>query len=114
MNNIPKKLNEEINQDPEYRFCMRAKFFHDHECGGRITREHAFIYAGNQIQEKWAIIPLCEKAHSVNRFQDSGILDKNKNEYLALMRATPEDLAKYPKRDWERLKKYYNQKYGNN
>lgn len=111
MNNIPKKLNNELNNDPEYKVCMRAKIFKDHICKGRITREHALIYAGKQIQEKWAIIPLCAYAHSVDEFQDCGILDKEKNEYIALLRSTPEDLVKYPKKNWTQLKSYYNDKF---
>ncbi len=111
MNKIPRKLNQEMNEDPEYKICMRAKVFKDHVCRGRITREHALIYAGKQIQEKWAIVPICAWAHDVDEFQDGHNLDKEKNEYLALMRATPEDLAKYPRKDWQQLKRYYEQKF---
>lgn len=104
---IPVKLREELAEDPYYQRCVR----HSKDCRGRITWEHAFIYAGKQIQEKWAIIPLCEYHHSVCRFQDAGNLNKEINHYIALSRATPEDLAKYPKKDWEQLKKYLHGKY---
>ena len=107
MQAIPAKLREELALDPYYKRCTR----HGWDCWGRITWEHAFIYAGRQIQEKWAIIPLCEYHHAVCRFQDSGSLNKEYNQYIALCRASDEDLAKYPRRDWEQLKKYLHEKY---
>tara|TARA_R110000868_G_scaffold160448_8_gene390088 strand:+ start:339 stop:674 length:336 start_codon:yes stop_codon:yes gene_type:complete len=92
--------------DPYYKVCARAS---EGTCRGKITWEHALIYAGRQIQEKWAIIPLCEWHHAVNKFQDSGDLNKRLNELIALLRATPEDLKKYPRENWSekinRLKK---------
>jgi hypothetical protein len=76
--------------DPYYSICSRR----NHECSGRITWEHCFIYGGRQIQEKWAIIPLCEYHHL-------GVgLNKRINERIAIERATSEDLAKYPRKDW--------------
>lgn len=96
MRPISKKLKFEIQGDPYYDKCARAK---EGGCDGRITWEHAFIYAGKQINEKWAIIPLCRYHHLGDG------LDKRKNQLIALQRATPEDLAKYPKTDWEQLKK---------
>ena len=97
MHPIPIKLKKEILADPYYKQCARK----DRHCKGRITFEHALIYAGRQIQEKWAIIPLCAYHHSVDKFQDGGGLDKRINERIAVSRATPEDLAKYPKRNWK-------------
>jgi len=77
--------------------CARIK---DGGCGGRMTKEHALIYAGKQIQEEWAIIDLCWNHHLGKN------LDKRKNEWLALQKATDEDLAKYPKKDWQQMKSY--------
>lgn len=110
MHKTPKKIFEELAA--ERPFCERRMIFKDHVCQGRSTMEHALIYAGKQINEKWAIIRLCEWAHSVGRFQDNGGLDKGKNEYIALKHATDEDLKKYPRVDWERKIKNLNQKYG--
>jgi len=111
MNNTPPKLQEEMNNDPEYKTCMRRELFHDHECKGRMTREHALIYAGRQIQEKFAIISICAWSHDVDEHQGGNNLDKPKNEYIALLRATDEDLRKYPNRDWKQHLKYLNGKY---
>jgi hypothetical protein len=84
--------------DPYYQKCSRIDDLEN--CSGRITFEHAWIYAGKQIDEKWAIVPECVYHHL------STGLDKSKNKLIALMRATAEDLAKYPKTNWERLFNY--------
>lgn len=84
---IPKKLREEMSNDPYYKVCARS----NSECKSRITWEHALMYAGKQIQEKWAIIPLCEFHHLGNG------LVKTFNQMIAFSRATKEELKKYPK-----------------
>ncbi len=94
MRPIPPKLKQEMSDDPYYKHCARA----NSACSGRITWEHAYIYAGKQINEKWAIIPLCVYHHLGEG------LDKHENQRIALSRATDEDLAKYPKKDWEKEK----------
>lgn len=91
MKRIPSKLNMEINQDPFYSKCAR-RGLHGHTCAGRITREHAVIYAGKQVQTRWAIIPLCAKAHSVDEWQDRGDLNKEINLWIALSRASESEL----------------------
>lgn len=112
MNNLPPKLRKELVADPFYKTCAREGLF-DHECGGRITWEHAMYFAGKQIQKKWAIIPLCAKAHSVDNFQDGGDLDKHLNEWIALNRATDEDLLPVCKTiDYFHYRHTLNIKYG--
>lgn len=98
-----------MSEDPYYSVCCRGS---EGSCDGRITWEHSFIYAGKQINEKWAIIPLCEYHHGVGKFQDGGDLDKELNQYIALSRALEEDLKKYPRKDWKRMLVYLVQKYG--
>lgn len=78
--------------------------------------EHAWKWQGKQIVAKWAIIRLCEKAHSVGPYQgNGGIMDKRVNEWIALGHATSEDLAKLPRVDWDqerrRLDAYIKKKY---
>jgi len=90
MRPIPPKMREAMAADPYYKACARA----DHECSGRITWEHVWIYAGRQINEVWAIIPLCWHHHLGEG------LDKRENERISIARATDEDLAKYPRRKW--------------
>ena len=91
MRKIPNKLREIIAEDPYYITCARKGI----DCGGRITIEHAVTYAGKQVNELWALIPLCYYHHL-------GIgLNKKINRKIALSRATKEDLLKYPKNSWK-------------
>lgn len=120
---IPLKLREEMALDPFYKHCalfgqvIEGK--HPHICEGKITWEHAMIYAGEKIQKKWAIIPLCEKAHAVNSFQDAGTMKKEVNRWVALNRASRPDLeaytlpdVKFNKVDYFRELTCLNAKYG--
>lgn len=101
MNNIPTKLRALLADDPYMKVCARA----DEYCSGRITWEHALYYGGKQIQERWAIIPLCVYHHL------GPGLHKEINQAIALANATDEDLAAYPRTDWKQLKKYLHNKY---
>lgn len=112
MRPTPKNTYDEIVK--ERPACERRAVFNDHVCQGRSTMEHALIYAGKQIIDKWAIIRLCAYAHSVDEYQDGGILDKGKNQLIAIKHATEKDLAKYPKADWGTLLKQLEKKYGKN
>ncbi len=80
-----------IKADPEYKFCM-LRAHKDHVCGGRITLEHALINAGRQVDEKFAIISVCAKGQEVDEYQDAHTMDKNLNRWVALNRATPQEL----------------------
>jgi hypothetical protein len=85
----------------------------DNNCGGRITWEHTLTYGSKQIDEVWAIIKLCEYHHSVNTYQDKGNLNKEKNVWVALNRATDEELLKYSKCiNYLQLRERLNKKYG--
>lgn len=104
MSKIPERLKENMANDPYYKKCARFGL----SCAGRITWEHAWIYAGKQIQEKWAIIPLCEYHHDVGSYQDKGNLNKKENQRISLLRATNDDLMKYPKKNWDQEKIWLN------
>lgn len=94
MRPIPKKLREALARDPFMKRCIHAG------CVEPPEWEHALIYAGKQINEYWAIVPVCTYHH-----RGAG-LNKRYNQHRALQRATTEDFAKYPKQDWERLKTF--------
>ena len=96
MNNIPQKLRITLAADPEYKVCAKSGF-PGHICDGRITWEHAVIYAGKQVQARWAIIPICALAHSVDWHQNNGDLNKEVNLWIALNRASDEELDAYSK-----------------
>ena len=112
MNNIPTKLRNELVVDPEYKFCTRYGW-HDHECDGRITWEHTLIYAGKQLQIRSFIIALCEFGHSVGRHQDGGDLNKQINLWIALNRATDQEILSLSKAiNYGRERERLNEKYG--
>lgn len=106
---IPLKLRGEMALLPEYKQCMLyghvdPKKGIQHECGGRITKEHAVTYSGNNIQEKWAIISICAKGHAVDEFQDAGTMNKEMNQWIAYNRATDAELLKYSSPAFRRTK----------
>lgn len=109
MRAISQRVRRIIDSDEFYRICSR---WADGNCSQCVTMEHTLIYAGSQIDEHWAIIPLCEYHHGVGNYQDRGDLQKEKNVWIALNRATDEELLKYPKRDFLKEKSNLNKKYG--
>jgi len=94
MNNIPFNLRCQLDKEPEYHHCARAS---EGNCSGRITWEHALLYAGRQILARFAIIPLCIFHHL------GAGLDKAWNILYALRRATADDRAKYPRLPWHKI-----------
>jgi hypothetical protein len=100
MRPIPIKIRKELANDPFMQKCIYEN------CQGSPEWEHAFIYAGRQINESWAIVPVCSYHH-----RGAG-LDKEYNQFHSILRATEEDFRKYPRFDWQRLKKYLIKKYG--
>lgn len=71
-------------------------------CDGRIEWHHVFIYASSQIPDAWNIQPACHKHHMLVTGQRAV---KAAFEVAALRLATPEDLARYPHKDWQQLKR---------
>lgn len=101
-----------MEDDPEYKVCMLYGH-HGHVCGGRLTREHVIVFAGKSYQSKWSIISLCAKGHSVDEYQDNGDLNKELNLWVALNRATPEELQAISKaEDYLAKKSRLNRLYG--
>lgn len=112
MNNIPDRLRKELVEDPAYRSCM-LNGHHGHACEGRITFEHVIIFAGKQVQKKWAIISLCAKGHEVDNFQDAHTMSKQLNLWAALNRASSSELLEVSKAvDYKRLLHQLNVMYG--
>ena len=92
MKQIPMKFREEMQKDPFMQKCCLPG-----PHGGRLNYHHPYIYAGHQIVDVWATVPVCEGEHILIK-SDRDIRDAAKR--IALSRATDEDLAKYPKFDW--------------
>jgi len=88
MRPIPTKVKQELEADPRMKKCIYTTALASclaateaeciEPCVGRITWEHAFIYAGKQINEPWAILGICEHHHL------GAGLDKDFNRYVAL------------------------------
>lgn len=105
-------MREEMAADPFYSICSLSGV-KGHVCGGRITWEHALKFAGKKIQEKWATIPLCERGHAVNSYQDAGTMKKEMNVWVALNRATDVELRQISKvEDYFHTRDVLNAKYG--
>ena len=113
MNNMPPKLRKQLGAEPYYRECARQAALQDHECkpnpmtGQLIEWEHAIIIAGKQVQERFAVVPLCWWAHS------GPGLDKHINLWIALNRATDAELLSISRAfDYFRWMHRLNDQYG--
>lgn len=89
MNNIPTRLRNKLSKDGEYERCCLLGYS---ECDGRITWHHAITFKGRQLQERWAILPTCERHHGIGKWMDGGTFNNETLQWVALNRATEEDL----------------------
>lgn len=91
MTKIPLPLRKQIDEDKFYKSCALYGQ-HGHICDGRITMDHTVIFAGKQVQELWAIVPVCAHGHGVDNFQDDANTSKEIRLWVALNRATDPEL----------------------
>lgn len=100
MRPIPDKIRKQFKQEKCYCCPSAGK-----------ERHHALQYAGKQVNELFAIIPLCTECHRGN----SGTIYpevKEKCELHAIKEGFGELIVKYPKFNWEQRLLYLNKKYG--
>lgn len=111
---IPKKLRDELSEDPEYKRCMLTNWN-----GMNIQFHHCYLYRKRQIQERWNIISVLKIMH-VDK-QNGGLDDsihnchetKEKAKWIAINRADIKELMiRYPKFNWQFEKDRLNQKFG--
>lgn len=107
---LTKEAKEAIKTDPFYKKCIRHA---EGNCQGRLTHEHALYYGGKRMDDVFAILPVCAYHHGVDRFMDSGDLDKDFHRWVAINRMTDKDMAKYDRVYWKVQRNYLNNKYGN-
>lgn len=100
MRPIPLKLRKELAAEPYMQVCA-LHFLGG--CSRKIEWHHVWIYAGRQVNERWAILPACNFHHE-NVKKDRKI--KELFEVLSLETASEADLEKYPRKDWKQIKKY--------
>jgi len=102
INMIPKKILKKLLNK---KCCI---------CGSKLVQfHHVFCYGRSHIQEEWAIQPLCVKHHDActpnkNTYNQS---IREQVEYISLQKATLADLAKYNKKNWGQIIKYYEYKF---
>lgn len=107
MNHIPKKLNDELNEDPFYRKCCLSFLG---GCGGRVERHHALIVAGRQYQAKFCILPACTDHHRIANRKDM----KERFDWVLLNRATDVELSLISKAvNYKRERDRLNNQFGN-
>lgn len=88
---------------PRMRMCEVSWEIHG-ECEGRIEWHHVWTYGSDgQINEHWAILGACSLHHRQVKEKRSV---KEIFERRSLEIATEKDLAKYPRKNWDQLKKY--------
>lgn len=101
-----------MNALPFFKICAKASI-PNHDCKGRITWDHSLMFAGNQVIEPWATVPVCEYGHGVDSYQDSGDRKHDVHVWIALCRATPAELSSISKAiDYHREKTRLIAKYG--
>jgi hypothetical protein len=95
MRTIPEKLRQAIAADPFMATCIHSGELNP-------TWEHAWTYAGRQINERWAIVPCARRFNN-----DAHGEVKRFSQFIALWRLTtaaPEyfnaQIEKYPKFDF--------------
>jgi len=105
MRPINQKIKDKMSNDPFYKECL---IINDGCCEGRIEWHHNLIFAGQQLDEKWAILPLCEFHHrNINTK-----MIKEQCDHVMLNRATDQELEAVSKavdykRERDRLNKIY-------
>lgn len=105
MRPIPKKLREELSDDPFYKMCCLS----NNKCDGRVQWHHALRYVGRQINRRFCILPVCENHHG----SANSPLVKEKLDHIMLSRATDEELREFSKaKDYTREKMRLDKKYG--
>ena len=97
MRPISPKLREQLSNDPFMERCVWTGEKNN------VSWEHCWTYAGKQINERWAIVPL---RRDLNVYKMTPEI-KNYCRWVSLNRATDEELKKYPKKDWKQIKNYF-------
>lgn len=99
---IPKKMREELVEDPFMQKCCLSDFDLENQCDGRIEWHHNLIFASNRINEKFCILPVCHFHHV-----HESVWKQELNQVM-VDRATYEELKPYSKAiDYVALKKRY-------
>lgn len=104
MRPIPPKLRKQLAKDPYMQACIW--------CGSRtnIEWEHSLTYGGRQINEWYAINPLCRNCHRGYSGTVKAVI-KDFSRWTALVRGIKHLMRDYPKHPWLQDKKYLDNKF---
>lgn len=88
MRPIPPEMKLSMAQNPFYRKCCVPKCNSHH-----VEWHHQLAFGGQQVNEEFAILPLCKHHHSLadTRYMED-LLD-----YIMLSRATKDEIERYSK-----------------
>jgi len=106
MRPIPEKIKKQINKDPFYNVCCITG-------STGVSIEHAQIYAGKQISDLWALVPLRRDLNTSHPPKEV----KDKCKLISLERAKAMGewdniKKKYPKKDWDQEYNFLIKTYG--
>lgn len=99
MRPIPKWIIEELENDPRMKKCLACK-----RPPQKIEWNHALIYAGKQINEPYAIQPLCMRCHMLDNSGRPTPYAKAICTANAIILGRGHLQKHYPKRDWDKEK----------
>lgn len=104
MRRIPDELRREMERDPFYKRCCLSL-----SSSGKIDWHHALIFAGRQVNAKFAILPLRTDIHA--RVHEPKI--KKLCDWVMLNRASAKELKQYSKvTNLARYREQLNEEYG--
>ena len=105
MRPIPLEMREALAEERFMKKCCLYEV--GYECEGRVEWHHNLIFAGRQVNEKWAILPLCHWHHNrINQY-------KKKCDWVMLNRVTDEELKPFCKAiDYIGMRAKLNTEYG--
>ena len=99
---IPQQLREEMANDKFYKKCCITGLANE-----KIEWHHNLIFAGNQVQEKFCILPLLQSIHR------DIVKYKEKCNWIMWARANEEQIKKFSKAiNVKQQIKYLNEKFG--
>ena len=109
MRPIPKGLRKRLSEDPFMAACCIP------DCLTPPEWEHSWTYARKQINEGWAIVPMCMPHHrgSHQTFAWRGEEQRTKEfgQWVSLCRGIKDAIQDYPRRDWEQEKRFLDSKF---
>jgi len=98
MRKIPLNIRKQISEDNFYRTCCVA----DEICFGKIEIHHNMIYAGKQVDDLFALLPVCLYHHEREKCREIG----DKLDKVMISRMTIEDEKKFDRINWLVKKQY--------